>query len=48
MLELWNKLQFEEKKKRSIYTMFKMFSTYICWINIKNATLDVSFAVRQL
>ena len=34
MLELWNKLHFEEKKKDSIYTMFKIFSTYIGWINI--------------
>jgi len=33
MLELWNKLHFEEKKWR-IYNMFKIFSTYICWINI--------------
>jgi len=32
-LELWNKLHFEEKKRR-VYTMFKIFSTYICWINI--------------
>jgi len=32
-LELWNKLDFEEKKRR-VYTMFKIFSTYICWINI--------------
>jgi len=28
-LDLWNKLRFEEEK-----TMFKIFSTYICWINI--------------
>ena len=34
-LELWNKLHFEEKKKtESIYTMFKIYGTYICWINI--------------
>ena len=33
-LELWNKLHFEEKKNRRVYTMFKIFSTYICWINI--------------
>jgi hypothetical protein len=33
-LELWNKLHFEEKKKRRVYTMFKIFSTYICWISI--------------
>jgi len=32
-LELWNELHFEEKKQR-VYTMFKIFSTYICWINI--------------
>ena len=32
-LELWNKLHFEEKK-RIVYTMFKIFITYICWINI--------------
>jgi len=30
MLELWNKLHFEEKKRR-VYTMFKIFGTYICW-----------------
>jgi len=30
MLELRNKLHFEEKKKRRVYTMFKIFSTYIC------------------
>ena len=36
-LELWNKLYFEdEKKTESVYTMFKIFSTYICWINILN------------
>jgi len=35
-LELWNKLHFEEGKKRRVYTMFKIFSTYICWINIQN------------
>ena len=34
MLELWNKLHFEDKKKRRVYTMLKIFSTYICWINI--------------
>jgi len=33
MLELWNKLHFEEKKRR-VYNVFKIFSTYICWINI--------------
>jgi len=32
-LELWNELHFEEKKRR-VYTVFKIFSTYICWINI--------------
>jgi len=32
-LELWNKLHFEEKRRR-VYTVFKIFSTYICWINI--------------
>jgi len=33
-LELWKKkLHFEEKKRR-VYTMFKIFDTYICWINI--------------
>ena len=29
MLELLNKLDFEEKKRR-VYTMFKIFGTYIC------------------
>jgi len=33
-LDLLNKLHFEEEKKRRVYTMFKIFSTYICWINI--------------
>ena len=28
--------------------MFKIFSTCICWINILNATLEVSGAVRPL
>jgi hypothetical protein len=32
-LELWNKLHFKEKKWR-VYIMFKIFGTYICWINI--------------
>ena len=32
-LELLNKLHFEGKKRR-VYTMFKIFGTYICWINI--------------
>jgi hypothetical protein len=32
-LDLWNKLHFEEKKRR-VYTMFKIYSTHICWINI--------------
>ena len=29
MLELGNKLHFEEKKRR-VYTMFKVFGNYIC------------------
>jgi len=33
-LELWNKLHFEEKKKRRVYTVYKIFNTYICWINV--------------
>ena len=33
MLELWNKLYFEEKKRR-VYTVFKIFSACICLINI--------------
>ena len=28
--------------------MFKIFSTYICWINIQNATLEASGAVRPI
>ena len=32
-LELWNKLHFKEKNRR-VYTMFKIFGTYIFWINI--------------
>ena len=48
-LEIWDKLHFkEEKKKRRVYTMFRIFGTYICWINIQNAILEVSGAVRQL
>jgi hypothetical protein len=47
-LELWNKLHFEEEKKRRQYTMFKIFGTYICWINTQNETLEVSGAVRKL
>jgi hypothetical protein len=31
-IELWNKLHFEEEKRR-VYTMFKIFGTSICWIN---------------
>ena len=31
---LWNNRRFEEKKWR-LYSMFKIFSTDICWINIK-------------
>ena len=31
---LWNKRHFEEKKWR-LYSMFKIFGTDICWINIK-------------
>ena len=46
-VELWNKLHFKEKKRR-VYTMFKVFGNYICWINIYNAILEVSGAVRQL
>jgi hypothetical protein len=34
---LWNKRHFEEGKKRGVCSMFKIFSTYICWINLKNA-----------
>ena len=30
MLEILNKLHSEEGKKRRVYTMFKIFSTYIC------------------
>ena len=29
-LELWNKLHFKEKKKRRVYTVFKIFGSYIC------------------
>ena len=31
---LWNKRHFQEKKWR-LYSMFKIFSMDICWINIK-------------
>jgi len=40
-------MHFEEKKRR-VYTMFKIFCTYICCINIWNATLEVSGAVRPI
>ena len=30
MLELRNELHFEEEIKRTVYTVFKIFSTYIC------------------
>jgi hypothetical protein len=46
-LELWNKLHFEENKRR-VYIMFKIFSTYICWKYVWNVTLEVSDAVRNL
>ena len=32
---LWNKQHFEEEKKWRLYSMFKVFNTDICWINIK-------------
>jgi hypothetical protein len=31
---IWNKWHFEEKKKRSVCSMFKKFSMYICWKSI--------------
>jgi len=34
------------QENRRIYTMFKIFSTYICWINIWNANIEVSGAIR--
>ena len=39
---------FLKRKKRRVYTMFKIFSTCICWIKIQNANLEVSGAVRPL
>jgi hypothetical protein len=33
-IALWNKRHFEEEKRR-VCRMFKIFSTYICWINKK-------------
>ena len=30
MLELRNKLHFDEKKKQRVYAVLKIFSTYIC------------------
>ena len=45
---LWNKRHFEEDKQR-VRSMFKTFSTYICWINKKKMQhLKVSGAVRPL
>ena len=48
MLELWNKLHFEEEKKRRVYIMFKIFSTYICWINILNVNNTGTKYVRTM
>jgi hypothetical protein len=45
-LALWNKLHFEEKKRR-VLSMFKIFSTYICWI-YKMQRFEVSGAVRPI
>ena len=44
---LWNKGHFEEEKQR-VCSTFKIFSTYICWINKKMQHLEVSGAVRPL
>ena len=44
---LWNKRHFEEKKKRRVCSVFKMFCTYICWI-YKMQHLEVSGAVRHI
>ena len=33
-IELWNNCILKGGKKRRVYTMFKIFSTYMCWINI--------------
>jgi hypothetical protein len=44
---LWNKRHFE-KEKRTVCSMFKIFSTYICWINKKMQHLWVRGAVRPL
>jgi hypothetical protein len=49
MLGLWNKLHFEEEKNGEyMYAMFKIFSTYICWIIYKKQRLEVRGAVRPL
>ena len=37
---------FWREKKRSVYTMFKIFSTYICWINIQNVNNTGTKCVR--
>ena len=44
-LALWNKRHFEEEKRR-VCSMFKIFSTYICWI-YKMQHLEFSGAVRH-
>ena len=33
-IALWNKRHTEVKKKRRMCSMFKIFSKYICWVNI--------------
>jgi hypothetical protein len=39
---LWNKQHFEGKKLR-LHSMFKIFRTDICWINIKWGILEGNF-----
>ena len=33
---IMNQTAFWKEEKRTVYTMFKIFSTYIWWINIQN------------
>ena len=37
-----------KRKKQGVCSMFKIFSTYICWINKKMQHLEVSGVVRSL
>ena len=48
MLELCNKMYFDEKKKRRVYTMFKISGHIFIEYIYKMQRLEVSGAVRPL